>query len=128
MNDEIIACCPGKSSKKLYRYPDDLIYLRVCCKRWPMTKKEYSQYQKSVISGYYNNLDTIMLQKLGELVTELYLADTQTKKGRLWQRAHKAMVKFKIPPAIIDHIMKKQDVEILAKNLQDWQGRKNKQK
>jgi len=93
-----------------------------------MAKKEYSKYQKSVISGYYNNLDSIMLQKLGELVTDLYLADTQTKKDRLWDRAHKAMVKLKIPPAIIDHIMKKQDVEILAKNLQDWQGGKNKGK
>ena len=67
-----------------------------------------------------------MLQKLGELVTELYLADTQTRKDRLWQRTQAAMVKLKIPPAIIDHIMKKQDVEILAKNLQDWQGGKNK--
>ena len=93
-----------------------------------MTKKEYSQYQKSVISGYYNNLDAIMLQKLGELVTELYLAETQANKDRLWDRAHKAMVKLKIQPAIIDHIMKKQDVEILAKNLQDWQGGKNKGK
>ena len=91
-----------------------------------MTKKEYSQYQKTVISGYYNNLDTIMLQKLGELVTELYLADTQAKKDRLWDRAHKAMVKLKIKPVIIDHIMRKQDVEVLAKNLQDWQGGKNK--
>jgi len=93
-----------------------------------MTKKEYSQYQKSVITGYYNNLDTIMLQKLGELVTELYLAETQAKKDRLWDRVHKAMVKLKIPPAIIDHIMKQQDVEILAKNLQDWQSGKNKGK
>ncbi len=93
-----------------------------------MTKNEYSQYQKSVISGYYDNLDTIMLQKLSELVTELYLADTKARKDRLWQRAHKAMVKLKVPPAIVDHIMKKQDVEILAKNLQDWQGRKNKRK
>jgi hypothetical protein len=91
-----------------------------------MTKKEYTQYQKSVISGYYNNLDTIMLQKLGELVTELYLADTQVKKDRLWERVQKAMIKLKVPPAIIDHIMEKQDVEILAKNLQDWQAGKNK--
>jgi hypothetical protein len=89
-----------------------------------MTKKEYSQYQKSIISGYYDNLDTIMLGKLGELVTELYLADTKAKKDRLWLRVHKAMVNLKIPPAIIDHIMEKQDVEILAKNLQDWQSRK----
>ena len=91
-----------------------------------MTKREYSQYQKSVITGYYNNLDTIMLGKLGELVTELYLADTKAKKDRLWERVQKAMIKLKIPPVIIDHIMKQKDVEILAKNLQDWLTHKKK--
>lgn len=83
-----------------------------------------SEYQKSVIKGYYDNLDTILLTKLGELVSELYLADTDVKKQRLWQRAKKAMVQLKIKPAIVDHIMEKQDVEILAKNLQDWQKEK----
>ena len=91
-----------------------------------MAKKNYSQYQKDVISGYYNNLDTIMLGKLGELVTELYLADTQARLNKLWQRAQKAMVKLKVPPAIINHIMEKKDVEILAKNLQDWLAYKKK--
>jgi hypothetical protein len=91
-----------------------------------MAKKEYSQYQKTVISGYYNNLDTIMLGKLSELVSELYLADTQAKRDRLWDRAHKAMLNLKIPPPIIDHIMQKKDVQILAKNLQDWLARKRK--
>ena len=91
-----------------------------------MAKNDYSQYQKDVISSYYNNLDTIMLGKLGELVTELYLADTQAKQNRLWQRAHKAMIKLKVPPAIIDHIMEKKDVEVLAKNLQDWLTKKKK--
>ena len=89
-----------------------------------MAKSDYSAHQKTVISGYYDNLEAIMLQKLGELVTDLYLADTKAKKDRLWQRAHKAMVKLKVKPAIIEHIMKKQDVEILAKNLQDWLGNK----
>jgi intergrase/recombinase len=85
-----------------------------------MAKNDYSQYQKAIISDYYDNLDTIMLQKLGELVTELYLADTDTKRDRLWRRAHKAMLRLKVPPAIIEHIIEKKDVEILAKNLQDW--------
>jgi intergrase/recombinase len=85
-----------------------------------MAGNDYSQYQKAVIADYYDNLDTIMLQKLGELVTELYLTDTDTKRDRLWQKAHRAMVKLKVPPAIIEHIMGKKDVEILAKNLQDW--------
>jgi len=89
-----------------------------------MGKKEYSQYQKSVISGYYKNLDTIMLRKLSELVTELYLADTKARQDRLWDRAHKAMVKLKIRPATIAHIMDKKDVQILARNLQDWLGKK----
>jgi len=91
-----------------------------------MAKNDYSAHQKTVISGYYDNLDTIMLQKLGELVTDLYLADTKAKKDRLWDRAHKAMVKLKVKPAIIDHIMQKQDAEVLAKNLQDWLGNKKK--
>jgi hypothetical protein len=91
-----------------------------------MAQREYSQYQKTAISDYYNNLDTIMLQKLGELVTELYLADTDAKKDRLWQRANKAMIKLKIPPAIVEHIMQRRDPVILAKNLQDWQSRSRK--
>ncbi len=91
-----------------------------------MARSEYSEYQKAAISGYYDNLDTIMLQKLGELVTELYLADTQAKQERLWQRARKAMVRLKVPPAIIDHIMAKKDVQVLAKNLQDWLADKRK--
>ncbi len=89
-----------------------------------MAGKGHSKHQIGVIGRYYDHLDTIMLQKLGELVTELYLADTQAKQSRLWQRAHKAMVKLKVAPAIIEHIMEKRNVEILAKNLQDWQSSK----
>lgn len=88
-----------------------------------MAKQEYSDYQKSVISGYYRNLDTIMLGKLSELVSELFLAGAEAdkaKQDRLWQRVHKAMLKINVPPAIIDHIMDKRDVKVLAKNLQDW--------
>jgi hypothetical protein len=85
-----------------------------------MTANQYTKYQADLISNYYKNLDSIMLAKLGDLVTELYLADSDAKRDRLWQRAKKAMTKLKIPPAIMDHIMQKKDVQILAKNLQDW--------
>lgn len=85
-----------------------------------MGKKGYSTYQQSVISRYYDNLDTIMLGKLQELVTDLYLADSKAKKDRLWDRAEKAMEKLKIRPAIIEHIMAKRDVTVLAKNIEGW--------
>jgi hypothetical protein len=88
-----------------------------------MAKREYSEYQKNVVSNYYGNLDAIMLGKLSELVSELYLAETEAKRGRLWQRVHKAMLNLKIPPVIISHIIAKKDVQILAKNLNDWLAR-----
>jgi hypothetical protein len=92
-----------------------------------MHKTERSKYQHGVISRYYHNVDNIMLQKLSELITELYLADTPAKQKRLWQRAHKAMLNLKVPPAIINHIMQKRSPEILAGNLQDWlAGKKGK--
>ncbi len=87
-----------------------------------MAGKEYSAYQRDVISKYYDNLDTIMLSKLQELVSQLYLAESEAKQAQLWERAHKAMLKLKIKPAIIEYIMNKKDVVILAKNLKDWLG------
>ena len=85
-----------------------------------MAKRSYSKYQQDVISRYYDNIENITLQKLGELLTELYLAEGQVKKEQLWQRVEKSMQKLKVQPKIIAHIMAKRDVEILAKNLQDW--------
>lgn len=85
-----------------------------------MAKQEYSNHQLGIISNYYDNLDTIMLTKLQELVSELYLADTPKKRDRLWQRVGQAMEKLKVPPAVAGHIMAGKDVTILAANLQDW--------
>jgi len=85
-----------------------------------MGDKEYSKYQQGVIDRYYKNLDAIMLQKLQELVTELYLAKDGPKEDKLWERAEKALLKLKVPSQIKDHIMRKRRVEILARNVEDW--------
>ena len=45
-----------------------------------MAQREYSKYQQKIISNYYQNLDTMALQRLQELVTELFLADTDKKR------------------------------------------------
>jgi hypothetical protein len=87
-------------------------------------KQEKTEYQKSVISSYYKNLDAISLGRLEGLVSELYLADTERKKERLWGRVEKAMKNLGVPKSIAGHILEKQDVEILAKNLQDWLKKK----
>jgi hypothetical protein len=85
-----------------------------------MPKQEYTHYQKKVISAYYEHRDELALTSLQSVVTDLFLADTDAKRSRLWDRAHKAMLKLKVKPAIIEHILSKKDVTLLAKNLQDW--------
>ena len=85
-----------------------------------MAQRDFSRYQQDVIGRYYENLDTLMLQKLQELTTELYLAKDTPKEDKLWGRVEKAMIKLKVKPALQAHIMQKRQVEVLAQNLQDW--------
>jgi len=89
-----------------------------------MGKKEYTSYQRNVIQRYYENLDAIKLGALQELVTDLFLAKDGPKEDRLWERAEKAMVQLKIPKKILEHIMQKRRVEILAEHVQDWLKKK----
>ena len=45
---------------------------------------DYSKHQKKIIERYYDHRDVIMLTKLGEIVTELYLATSDKKRDQLW--------------------------------------------
>ncbi len=85
-----------------------------------MAGREYTNYQKKLIERYYDNLDAIALSRLQELVGELYLADSDKKRERLWQRVAAAMDKLKVKPAIAAHILERRDPKILASNLEDW--------
>ena len=85
-----------------------------------MAKDDYSKFQQGVIQRYYENLDGIMLGKLQELVTELYLAKNGSAEDKLWERVEKAMVKLKIPAKIRANILARRRVEFLARNLEEW--------
>ncbi|MBN1763630.1 MAG: hypothetical protein JW860_00065 [Sedimentisphaerales bacterium] len=91
-----------------------------------MADNKHTKYQQNLIQSYYQNLDAIMLQKLQELVTELYLALNTPKEDRLWERVQKAMIKLKIPAPIMEHIIRRRNVEILARNVQEWYKQANK--
>ncbi len=47
--------------------------------------RDYTRHQRKTIKRYYENRDTIALQKLGEVVSEIYLAEGMKRK-RLWDR------------------------------------------
>jgi hypothetical protein len=81
---------------------------------------DYSPYQKKVIGRYYDRRDEIALARLGEIVSELYVAETQRKRDQLWKRAEQAITALKVPPRLADHILQQRKPEILARNLRDW--------
>jgi len=75
-------------------------------------------HQDKIIRRYYQNQDDIMLQKLGELVTDLYLAEGKAK-GRVWERIAAALKNLKIPETQIQHLVKADNPTLVANLLKE---------
>jgi hypothetical protein len=75
--------------------------------------KQRSNYQDRIIRNYYQNRDEIMLQRLGELVTDLFLAEGQAR-ARLWKRVAEVLTKLKVPKPEIQHLVRSQDPALVA--------------
>ncbi len=72
-----------------------------------------SNYQDRAIQNYYRNREAIMLQRLGELVGELYLAEGKAR-ARLWERAAGSLQHLGIPPQRIGHLLESDNPSLLA--------------
>ena len=59
-----------------------------------------------------------MLQRLGELVTDLYHAEGEAKV-RLWKRVGLTLEKLKIPKAQIQHLLQSDNPTLVANLLQE---------
>jgi hypothetical protein len=75
-----------------------------------------SSYQDRIIRNYYQNRDEIMLQRLGELVTDLYLAEGKSKT-RLWKRVAEVLEKLKVPKDEIQHLVRSDKPALVANRL-----------
>lgn len=91
-----------------------------------MADREYSNYQKKVISRFYENRPALDEQRLGELVTNLYLATGEKQKVKLWKSVEDTMNRLKLPPTRIAHVLEKQDPALLAEVVKDLQSGKIK--
>jgi hypothetical protein len=79
---------------------------------------ERTKYQQKIIKNYYQNQEAISLQKLGEHVTELYLAEGKARAKR-WEHIVGTLEKLKVPPARIEHLKKQDNPALLAKLLEE---------
>ena len=77
--------------------------------------KDYTPYQKGIIKRFYEHRDTLALQKLGEIVTELYLTESEKKLDRLWKSAHAQMLAAGVHAHQAGEILKERDLGAVAK-------------
>jgi hypothetical protein len=84
---------------------------------------ERSKYQEKIIKNYYENRDAIGLQRLSELVTELYLAEGKAREKQ-WKNIVSALEKLKIPQSRIDHLKKQDNPALLAKLVEELMAKK----
>ncbi|MEM7477237.1 MAG: hypothetical protein AAF483_19815 [Planctomycetota bacterium] len=78
--------------------------------------KNYSRYQQNVIRRYYENADSIGLQRAQELVTELYLAEGK-KREKVWDQLEKNLTKAGVPKDQIAHLRSQDDPALVAQLL-----------
>jgi hypothetical protein len=85
---------------------------------WRTIMGEYSKHQQKVIRNYYDNKEAISLQRLGELVTELYLAEGK-KRDQYWTQIVQALTNLKVPASRIQQLQKTDNPALVAKLLEE---------
>ncbi len=78
----------------------------------------YSKHQQRIIKNYYENRDSIALQRVQELVTELYLAEGK-KREKHWKSLANHLEKLGVKPAQISHLVKQDNPELVANLVQN---------
>ena len=72
-----------------------------------------SAYQQRVIRDYYRNQDAILLQRLGDVLSDLYLAEGKARV-RIWKRVATTLEKLKVPKDQIQHIVQSDNPTLVA--------------
>ena len=78
----------------------------------------HSKHQQRIIKNYYNNRDAISLQRLGELVTDLYLAEGKSRETK-WKQAIAALEKLGLSQERIEHLRQQDNPALLAKVVEE---------
>ncbi|MGB7327241.1 hypothetical protein [Rubripirellula reticaptiva] len=78
-----------------------------------------SRHQEKIIKNYYQNRDSIGLQKAQEAVTELYLSEGK-KRATVWKRLASHLEKVGLKPEQIQHLQEKDSPEMVLEALKKY--------
>ena len=83
---------------------------------------ERSKYQQNIIKNYYENRESIALQRVQELVTELYLSEGK-KRQKHWKNLESHLAKLNVKQPTIDHLVEQDDPQLVAELVQKLASR-----
>ena len=83
---------------------------------------ERSKYQEGIIKNFYKNRGAIGLQRLSELVSELYLAEGK-KREKVWSQIESALEKLEVSAKRIEHLRSQDNPALLAKLVEEFMGK-----
>jgi len=76
--------------------------------------KNPSTHQQKIVSRYYEHHDTIQSNKLGDLVSELWLCEDAKTQAKLWGKAQIALMRMGVDATSVARIVGNKDMEGLA--------------
>lgn len=74
---------------------------------------DHSKYQQNIIKNFYENRETISLQRAQELVTELYLSEGKKRK-KYWEQLANHLEKLEVKPEVIERLVEQDDPQAVA--------------
>ena len=80
-------------------------------------EKGYTPYQQKVIRRFYENKDLRLIQKLGELVSNLYVETSDKKRESGWKRIKDILVDLKVHPHEVEFLTKDKNLTVISKKL-----------
>jgi len=83
---------------------------------------KHSKHQQSIIRNYYKNKGAIGLQRLSELVTDLYLAEGKQRE-RVWKNITAALQKLKMSPKRIKHLVEQDNPTLIAQVVEEFMAK-----
>lgn len=74
---------------------------------------ERTKFQERAIKNFYDNRESIALQRVQELVTELYLSEGK-KRDKHWKNVATHLQKLGVAPETIHHLVAQNRPELVA--------------
>jgi hypothetical protein len=80
-----------------------------------MAAKQYlTPYQQGIVKRFFAHRDSVLVTRLSEAVSELYVCDSDKKREKLWKSALDTMTRAGVDAGDVESLAASRDLKVLA--------------